>query len=188
MAVPPRSGVRTPRSMTRSIPASSLRAFSPSPRWSRSMTVHRSAATGFACRRDVGGRAVHRLEERVPVPQVSARKEAEPADMERGDIRKDVAEHVLDEDHVIAFGSPEDVETEGVDERVVGRHPLARRDPAGDLEEETVRCKHVRLWPIVEFRRPAAIPHATRAIGSVPTRVITRSVQARSASIRSRPE
>ena len=100
-----RGRASAPRSSAASIAASSRRASSgrPSP-CSSSSAAERSIPVGFAmpCPGDVGRRAVRRARRgpRAASPRLAERGEAEPAGHFGGDVREDVAERVLGQDHV----------------------------------------------------------------------------------------
>jgi hypothetical protein len=86
------------------------------------------------------------LEERVVVADVARRRHAEAADGGRRQVREDVAEHVLGDDHVVVAGALDQVHRHRVhvgvlrlDVGVVHRHLVEQR------AEERVALEHVGL-------------------------------------------
>ena len=96
LAEPPRSPVRI--LSTLSVASMALRRRSPRSlrcTWSSIMAAASINATGLAClARDVGRRAVHRLEDRRVAADVGARRHAQPADQAGNQVGEDVAEQV----------------------------------------------------------------------------------------------
>src|SRR6266496_5676969 len=94
---------------------------------------HRGDGVGPAGPGDVGGGAVHRLEQRRARPagatgacgarvEVGARRRAEPAGDRGAEVGQDVAEQVVGDDHVEAPWVVDQVQAGGVDVAVVQAH------------------------------------------------------------------
>ena len=85
-----------------------------------------------AASRDVGRRAVHRLEEpRAAVGEACRRRHPEPAGDRRGEVGEDVAEHVLGDDDVELLWRRRELHRRVVDEHVLDAH-------AGELRRHLV--------------------------------------------------
>ncbi len=127
-------------------------AASDSPRKSSSNPALMIAAAGIrgAGARDVGGRTVHRLEERRSGPgrvQVRRGGPPDPAGDRPTEVGEDVAEEVVGDDDVVPLGSLDEVDARGVDMVVAGRHlGVVRRDLVeGPLPEVTRERQDVGL-------------------------------------------
>ena len=101
---------------------------------------------GDAFAGDVRGRAVAGLKDRVAVAQVGGRGHAQPADQPGRQVREDVAEHVLGDDHVEPLRLADELEGRRVDVQVIGRDVrIARGDLVEHGAEEGERAEHVGL-------------------------------------------
>ena len=102
-AEPPRSPVSTePSERSRSTPARSRLAAACSPTWRSMSSADRMRASriGNAPAGDIGGGAVHGLEEGVLLADVGARHHAEPADQAGAHVAHDVTVEVSEHDGV----------------------------------------------------------------------------------------
>ena len=159
---PPRSGGRTWPAPVIALTAASIRAAaaaaSPLPSRSAEPVQHEPGredgrqGIGDALAGDVGRGSVGGLEEAVMVADVARRRHAEPAHGGGGQVREDVAEHVLGHDHVVVGRALDeihrhrvDVGVLGLDVGVVGRHLVEQG------AEEGVALEHVGL---VDERHP----------------------------------
>ncbi len=149
VASPPRSGVGRDTS-TSSTAAASASARSVSPRACSSEQRERAKHRGrvrLPRARDVGRRAVHRLEDAgACVAERRRRGEPEPAGDGCGDVGEDVAEHVLGHDDVERVGWADELHRDAVDERVpqldVG---VVGGELGDDPPPEARGVEHVRL-------------------------------------------
>ena len=158
-------------------------AASASPRNSSSIAALMIAARGSAVAgaRDVGRRAVDRLEQRrAGAGRIQVRRGGppDPAGDRTTEVGEDVAEEVVGDDHVVALRALDEVDARGVDVvvagrdvRVLGRDLVERPLPEIAGEREDVRLVHQRevaAGPRLRRGRSAKRMHR-----STPNRVFT---------------
>ena len=141
----------------------------------------RGPGIGRAGARDVGRRAVDRLEQRRARPgRVEVRRGGppDPAGDGAAEVGEDVAEEVVGDDHVVPAGVLHEVDARGVDVVVAGRDVgvLGGDLVEGALPEIAGEREHVRLVherEVTGGRRDRARSNAKRTHRSTPKRVLT---------------
>src|SRR5690606_33799600 len=106
----------------------------------------RGERAGLALAGDVGRGAVRRLKETMRVADLGAGGHAHAADESAPEVRQDVPEHVLHDEHVELPWPPYEIERHGIDVGAIRRDVRVQCGTLQeDLAEEGVGAKHVRL-------------------------------------------